>query len=120
MTTTQPEGPLELETSWTRESLAPLLGAGRGSAAGDALEEVDRHLTTALDLLAPVLEEAFRPVPASVVDEMVLRTVRALWDGRKTASGQQFTENGAPAAPRAPRDPLAACEALLARYVVPL
>ncbi len=107
-------------TSYTAQTLAPLLGAARGSGAGDALAEVERHLTTAVDLLEDVCLVTFRVIPESVADEMVLRVVRALWDGRKTASGQQFTDNGAQAAPRAPRDPLAAAEALLARYVVPM
>jgi hypothetical protein len=107
-------------TTWTPETLAPLLGGGRGTSAADSLEQVERFLTTAVELLEDACTVTFRTIPESVADEMVLRTVRALWDARKTASGQQFTENGAPAAPRAPRDPLAAAEALLGRYVVPL
>lgn len=114
---------MALVSTWTAETLAPLLGGARGSAATDTLTEVARHLSTAVDLLEPLIGDTapvIRPVPDTVADELVLRVVRALWDGRKSATGQQFTENGGPAAPRAPRDPLAACEAILARYVVPL
>lgn len=107
-------------TAWTPESLAPRLGGARGTAATDTALEVERCLNTALDLLADACKDAFRPIPLEVADELVLRVVRALWDARKTAHGAQFTENGAEVAPRAPRDPLAACEAILARYVVPL
>lgn len=107
-------------TTWTAETLAPLLGGARGTAAADTLAEVQRHLDTAVELLTDACLVTIRTIPASVADELVIRVVRALWDGRKTASGQQFTENGGPAAPRAPRDPLASSEAILARYVVPL
>jgi len=108
------------ETSWTAETLAPRLGGARGSSAADTLAEVERLLTVAVELLEDACVVTFRTIPQHTADEMVLKTVRALWDSRKTASGQQFTEQGAEAGPRAPRDPLAPSEALLARYVVPL
>ncbi len=102
-------------TTWTSDSLASELGA-----RGDDVARLARHLETATDLLEDATRVTFRTIPESVADEMVLRVIRALWDGRKSAHGQQFTDNAGEAAPRAPRDPLASCEALLGRYVVPM
>jgi len=106
--------------SHTKATLAPLLSGAKGAALPAQEAIVEGLLATAEDLLDDACEVTFRTIPAGVADELILRVVRALWDSRKTASTAQFTENGGEQGPRAPRDPLATSEAILARYVVPL
>lgn len=81
--------------------------------------EADRIHAEATVLLTDALADAWRPVPPEVADECLLRVANALKNAvRVQASGGQMVkaEDGATVA--APRDPLAAAEHLIRRYVV--
>ena len=76
--------------------------------------EVQRCPTVALVELERATTDAFRPIPAETMDEMVLSVGQGMWDRRKTSS------TGGGQLPRTPRDPLASVRSLLEQYVVAL
>lgn len=65
---------------------------------------------------------AFRPIPQGVMDDMVRRVARAVFDqGRQQSAGSpNTTQVQGQTAVRAPRDPLNVVAPILANYVVGL
>lgn len=81
----------------------------------DALAEAIAHLETAT-------ETPFRPIPVDVMDSMVVKVARAVYEGRTRSSygGSQATQVQGETAMRPPRDPLAAVQPTLGHYVLGL
>lgn len=101
-------------TTVTAQALADLLKRpATDLAVTDALAEAIGHLETAT-------EDVFRPVPQSVMDSMVIKVARAVYEGRTRSAygGSQATQVQGETAMRPPRDPLAAVQPTLARYVI--
>jgi len=100
-------------TTVTAEKLADLLKRPAGdSAVADALSEAIGELETAT-------ANPFRPIPVAVMDSMVVKVARACYEGRTRSmfGGGQATQVQGETVQRPPRDPLAAVQPTLARYV---
>lgn len=107
----------ELTTTVTAETVAQRAGLRRDGQPD--LVEAGRVLALALVELGEALEGAWRPMPAEVVDECVLRmAVDAARAARTGGTGGQTTQLEDGTQVRAPRDPLASVRPRLARYVV--
>ena len=103
-------------TTVTAAQLAAALGI-RDTSDG----EVARCLAVAVALLTDATAAAFRPIPATVCDDMVIRVGRSVWENAKRQhGGVATTQLGGETAVRTPRDPLAVVKPYLASYVVPL
>lgn len=104
------------DTTVTAAYLAGLLKRPAGEAAvADALQE-------AKDLLEGATATPFRPIPVAVMDSMVIKVARASFEGRSRSAygGSQATQVQGETAMRPPRDPLAAAQPVLSRYVIGL
>lgn len=104
---------MAIETGITPEKLA-----GRLNKKADD-PEVARVLTVALETLEDALTDAFRVMPASVIDDCIIRLGRAIWDStsRGRDGAVQASQVGTEGPVRAPRDPLTTIRPILSRYV---
>lgn len=84
-------------------------------------DDVERVLDVAVSLVDDALEDAFRPVPESIYDQLVLEVGRNVYDRENQPAGNaQFATTEGPTPVRAPRDPLATVRPILSRYVIAL
>lgn len=103
------------ETSVTVPTLAAMMGRPPDG-------EVSAALAEAIELLADATEDAFRPIPDHVRDDLVVRVARSCHENRTRTphGGAPASQVGGELLVRSPRDPMAPVVGILARYVVPL
>lgn len=96
--------------------LKAYIGAGE-----DDNEIIEQCFDDAVTLLGTATSSAFRPIPAGVMDRMILEVGHELYNRKNTPSGSSmFTGYDGGAVPvRAPRDPLSQVRPIIAMYVVP-
>lgn len=87
----------------------------------DAADDYESAFNLAVVLVDDVLEQAYRPVPELVRDQIILDTGHAIFKAKDSVSGsQQITTLESTQTTRWARDPLTKSYPLIRRYVLPL